>query len=454
MTLRLPTDECSIDVLAGVLLRFCRDHAAILRSIHDSPDELDHLTKWSAAFGRWFKEDVDSDLLTADELVTLDAKVQDAVELLAPAMEERARAEALMARAVAEGLDDALGHRFVSAFRLRSRVRLNAGDPFPIPQRPLKEIFARELSTHPDRMDVPIDTLRHLRIVQAAGHGHEIWLSLEHADALANFAAASRVAVLIPSDLGDLEWSTTSHAEHPTFHDVRPRDGAQQTANVLKLLEKARGQADIVVLPELCLDASGLAEIKRWYDDSGRPFAMLVCGSIHVRPEGDKRRRNVSTTLLAGGGTVEHAKFNPFVLNLPDETGEDVKHREGIITFPSKITLYLCGSWSFTTLICKDFLAPGAMQILEELRPGLILVPACSSKTRPFETEAQHLALRAQALVIVANITNFPAEQDAVSAIFAKPLNKNPVEVVLRSDLVLPAVQYFRVGPPDRERDR
>jgi hypothetical protein len=455
MTFRLPTDECSIDALAGVLLRFCRDHAVIMRSIHDSPDELNHLTKWSVVFGRWFKEDIDSDVLTADDLATLGAKVRDALEALAPALKDRARAEVLLARAVAEALDDALGHRFVEAFRLRSRVQLNAGDPFPIPQRPLKEIFARELGTNPDRMGVPIDGLRHLRIVQTTGHGHEIWLSLEHENALADFAAASRVAVLIPSDLRDLEWNITSHEGHPTFHDVRPRDGAQQTANVLSLLEKARGQAEIVVLPELCLDAASLVEIRRWYAESGAPFAMLVCGSIHVKLEGEQGRRNISTTLLAGGGTVEHAKFNPFSLVLQDETGKKVEHREGIVTVPSRITLYLCGSWSFTTLICKDFLEAGAMQILEELRPGLILVPACSPKTQPFETEAQHLALRAQALVVVANLTDPPTQEPApTSAIFVKPLNKTPVEVVSRAALDLPALHIFQVGPPARKRDR
>ncbi|KYF77296.1 hypothetical protein BE11_17000 [Sorangium cellulosum] len=452
MTIRLPMEECGIDTLAGVLLRFCRDHAAMLRSIHDNPSELDHLTKWSLEFSRWFEEEIDSDVLSTDELITLDRKFHDVVHMLTQAVKQQARAEVIVARAVAEGLDGALGHRFVAPFQRRIRVKLNTGDPFPVPRRPLKEIFAQELGTNPDRMGIPIDSLPHLRILQSVGHGHEILLSLEHENALATLSAGTRVAVLIPSDVRDLEWDTSSPGERPVFYNVRPRDSEQQTKTVLKLLEDSRGQAEIVILPELCIDGAGLEAIKRWYAQSGDPFAMLVCGSIHVIPEDGAGWRNISTSLLAGGGTIEHVKFNPFSIVSHDETGKGMEYREGIRITPSKITLYLCGTWTFTILICKDFLEPGAMHILEELRPGLILVPSCSPKTQPFEMEAGHLALRAQALVVVANLTDPSADQ--VSAILAKPLKKDPVEAFRRTTKSPPAMYIFQVGPPARKGDR
>jgi hypothetical protein len=127
---------------------------------------------------------------------------------------------------------------------------------------------------------------------------------------------------------------------------------------------------------------------------------------------------------------------------LPDDDGTPVNHREDIVTTPSIITIRMCADWSFTTLICKDFLEPGVAQILEEALVRLVLVPACSPKTGVFVQVAGMLSVRAQAVVVIANLAD-PSSQDPDSAIVARPLRRDPVETIRRSGMQPPQLLFF-----------
>jgi hypothetical protein len=271
--------------------------------------------------------------------------------------------------------------------------------------------------------------------------GHEVYLTFEHEDLLADLRPDARVGVAIPSDVqGHLRFEHTRQPR-PRFFGVRPRYAGRQQRIILRLLDQAAtAGVRILVLPELCLDQEVLTAVKTWFAQPGHGISLLVCGSVHVEREGS--RRNISTTLMPGGREIEHFKFNPFYLPLLQEDGTLVHYREDIATTPARIRVSMCAEWSFTTLICKDFLEPEVDRILEALGVRLVLIPACSGKTSTFENLAATLAARNQAVVVIGNLTD-PGPQDPASVIFVRPVHRNTVLRISRADFATPCVHFL-----------
>jgi hypothetical protein len=434
---RLAGTFCEIDQLAAILLRFCREYGEQLRLAYDHDELCTIMYDESDVLQVWFEDELHEDWLDQDELTAVNAHLRRiAVRVNAAGFPDQAAVVA--ARAMAEALDHSHGRRFARGLRGRGVTDIAAGDPLPIVHPPLKELFARELGTNPLALGPQMHELRWLRLMPDVARGHQVRLDFRHQDVLADLRADTRIAVAIPSDVSALCFDTSAG---PRFFGVRPRQPAEQSASILRLLEQAAaGGARIVVLPELCLDQDGLDAIRAWHAHNRHDIAITVCGSTHGEREG--QRRNVSITLLPDGSEIEHYKFNPFYLSLPDEDGTPVNHREDIVTTPSIITIQMCADWSFTTLICKDFLEPGVAQILEEAQVRLVLVPACSPKTGVFVQVAGMLAVRAQAVVVIANLAD-PGAHDPDSAIVARPLRRDPAEAIRRSRIQPPQLLFF-----------
>jgi hypothetical protein len=449
VTLTLPTKPITIGQLGGALLRRCRDDAAELRAAYDRGDAWESARASRERLRAWFV-DLDADILDETDLVDLRRLLDEETRRLGSILPEN-RAGVLVTRMAAEALDDALGRRFFELFRNR-RVRLEPGDPFPIVKPPLKQIFGGDLSSNPQSLEPAIHSLERLRILCAPTNGIEVWVDGEHADALRTLGGDSRIALLLPNGnlTDDLDFDT--EPDPPIFLNVRPKDPERQRRCVFELLDRCfEARAAIVVLPELSLDAELAGAVRAWYEQHGRPFELLVCGSVHVAEE--TRLRNRSTTLLASGGTFEHRKFNRFTRPLPHATtGERIDHDEGVHTSPAALTACLARTCSFTVLICKDFLEPSAVAILEDLRLGLVLVPACSAKTEVFEDHAGHLAIAAQSVVAVANTAD-PGSPSPACCIVARPRARGAVEVVRRHQVDPPDWRAFALGagtvPPD-----
>lgn len=400
----------------------------------------------SDAIQLWLERELEEDWLDEDEL----AQVAALLRRVAGRVSKSGFAEqasVVAARAMAEALDRSHGHRFLGVFRGRGITEISAGDPLPIPQPPLKELFASELGTNPLSLGPQLHELRWLRLMPEVARGHQVTLDFRHDSLLADLAPDARIAVLLPSDgPGALCFDRTTDPM-PRFFGVRPRRPEEQKAAILKLLDQAvKGNARIVLLPELCLDQDVLGAIKEWHERTEHRIALAVCGSIHA--ERRDQRRNVSITLLPDGTEIEHCKFNPFYLSLPsDRDGAPVNHREDIVTTPSRITIHMCADWSFTTLICKDFLEPGVAQILEDARVRLVLVPACSPKTDVFVRTADWLTARAQAVVVIGNLTDASA-LDPASAVIARPLRRDALEQIPRSEITPPCLLFFDLARP------
>lgn len=437
---QLPETFCEIDHLAGILLRFCREHAEALRRSYDDSQLCEGMYAESDNMERWFRKNLDEDWLDEDEMMWIFGLLRRSARNLHK-LGTSEQAAVLSARAMAEALDRVHGRRFAGVFRGRGQTRVEAGDPMPIPHPPLKELFAKSLGTNPQRLGPQLDELHWLRLMPDVARGHRIILDYRHDSLLADLRPDSTIAVLLPCNLSDVH-SDKVVDPSPRFFAVRPRKPEKQRSIVFGMLNKvAEAGVRIALLPELALDESLLAEVAEWHRNTKHELSLLVCGSVHCERNG--KRRNVTTTLLPDGSRVEHFKFNPFYLHMGGDDGTPpANYREDIVTTPSEISIHMCADWSFTTLICKDFLEPGVGRILEDTRVRLVLVPACSPKTTVFAQIAGMLAARSQAIVVVANMANL-SEHDPASAIVARPTKRDTVEQVWRDALEIPQLLYF-----------
>jgi hypothetical protein len=268
-----------------------------------------------------------------------------------------------------------------------------------------------------------------------------VLLSFESDDVLADLRPDTRVGVAIPSGvLPDLDFVRTDEPV-PSFSRVRPTNGRAQREAILALLDEAdHAGVRILILPELSVDEDIVQAVEQWFARPGRSITLLVCGSMHV--ERDGQRRNVTPILLPGGRTIEHAKLSRASLPLPGADGTAVPHVEDVVTDPPVITVLMCGDWSFTALIGTDLLEPGVDRIIEIAGVRLVLVPACEIQTEPFEPVAGTLAARNLGVVLVANLADPAADQPA-SVIIARPFRENSIQRILRSELNPPHLLFF-----------
>jgi hypothetical protein len=299
----------------------------------------------------------------------------------------------LVARLCADAIDEAVGHRFVDCFRRRGRWRLLPGDPFPVAEPPLRDVFGRHLTTHPDVRDLPIDRTTRLAL---APHADGVELVVDLDAPLSVPGETAVIAACLPHGAPARELAFDPDPARGQFFGVRPRDEATAVASTRELVRQALAAgANLIVFPELSVTAAGIDAIEELV--AGRDV-VVIAGTRHAVVDGSPR--NVAT-MLAGGGRWTSAKFNPFVL------GDLV---EGIASAPAQIVVRgaidRAGryAWSLAVLVCKDFLSPGAHQALVSARPALIIVPALTERTAVFEADAVGLTGATQATCFIVNL--------------------------------------------------
>jgi hypothetical protein len=340
----------------------------------------------------------------------------------------------------ADALDEAVGHRFVAAFRERRQWRVSPGEPFPIGEPSLRDIFGRHLTTHPDVRDLPIDRTGRLALAPEAD-GVELVLDLDGGVAMPDAAAAIAVCLPLAAPLRELTWDVDR--ERGRFGAVRARDPAAAAAAVRALTAEAlAAEAAIVVFPELAVDAAALPELARAAAAAPhRP--LVVAGSQHVVVDGAPRNR---ATVIAGDARFTADKFNPFAF------GDLV---EDIVSAPAQVHVRgaIDGSgrfaWSVAVLICKDFLSLGAHQLLTAARPSVVIVPALTERTAVFETDALGLTGTTQTTCIIVNQVDPPdgAREDAAVAIVTRPVPWGLSEVVRRVEVTPPVCLLLSLRP-------
>lgn len=434
-----PDHPLPLDQLTACFLRHVRRHAAALREARSAG--LDRsISGWRSTLADALRTLLRLSVSTLGHLASGTSLEILWTRLHASLPERTDIAEVLIARTLADALDEAIGHRFVACFRERRQWRLQPGDPFPVGEPALRDVFGRHLTTHPDVRDLPIDRTARLAIAPDAD-GVELVLDLDAGLAVPDPNATIAVCLPIATPMSELVWD--ADPARGQFYGVRPRDPAALGESVRTLLAEAlTAEAAIVVFPELSIDAASLEEVARAV--AAAPHKpLVVAGSRHAIIDGDPRNE---ATLLVGDVAYRAHKFNPFLL------GDMV---EGIRTAPAQLTMRgaVDGNgryaWSVAVLICKDFLSLGAHQVLTAARPALVIVPAMTERTAVFETDAMGLTGSTQGTCIVVNqVDPQPVtREDAAVAILSRPVPWALTEIVRRSEVTPPVCILLSLRP-------
>lgn len=347
----------------------------------------------------------------------------------------------LSARAVAAGVDAALGPRFGAYFDADDERRLAPGDPFPIHAAPTLTLVGKGDSPgNPDNLTPPLLRTQHLGILGDT-KGIPVYLRSVGArlrpprstSTVATIATNGRVAEFAfdvydherRSVDRDADWS----GGRGYFYNVRPGafgadDEARRTAieEQKKRIEgglrrAAHARCEIVVLPE----CSATDEIHAWVMqlDVVHEIPLLVLGSRHVATEsGLGPGRNESTVLLRGRDVARVSKFADFNCRLP-EVATGIAFYEDLDRVPA-IHLLVGASASVIVVICKDAFNADVVEVVRTLSPTFLLVPTMSEELKHFESVAEQLALHPQVITVAANV-------GPVASLVGRPSLKNTV---------------------------
>jgi predicted amidohydrolase len=435
--------------VAQSLLRVCRADAVNLRNLVSMP--MLYLPRQAIRKEAYtFFREVNSDELDALERSAL-------VELLS--RHSRQHPASFVALAVAEGLDEALGKRFNGWFRARGTFSVGPNEVFPVLDVPLAEYeeFGGRMNTNADRLELPVDATRHLRLMPEQSPC-SVPFTYEADDVLANLGLYSKIGVALPNQritldhsVSELRWERYTLEGRPLFRNVLPVDEEEQQRLIHSLVDAAaRQRVSLLLLPELSLSPAGLAALGQHLMTSvpldSRP--VVVAGSCHMS-DSDGRLRNRTMLLLPDGRRLLlHDKFEEF--SFPDrqdadgskptvERFEDI-HRE------RALRVHVSGTWAWASLICKDAMPRQIGALLAELRLRLVLIPAMSPKTQVFDVNARWLSVHAQAIAVVANAADGETASRAQSVIVSQPVrDESYCSSLLRSEVSPPCLVLIDV---------
>lgn len=326
----------------------------------------------------------------------------------------------------AHAVDAWCGHRFIDYFR-GARGPLAPDDPvpvvgFPAPTLP-RDDAARLLraigrpTSQPHRLTPEDDRTRRLRL--APPEVARFRVSLRWAEPhLAPVDATWRFAAAITNhDLeGEFHCHRYDHDGAKVFYPVTPRDHLDQRARITRAIADARARrASALVVPELTTTKAIVDELAA----SGALADLPLCalGSYHEPMSGPGYNR---CRVFARGVEIAcHDKFSDY----EDPRG----HREHLVASDDGgLDVLLAAGAAVIVLICKDAMDSRVATLLARLAPTVVLIPAMSIKTRPFETLAERLADDPQAFCVIASAAG------EHGAVFGRPGASSESPPVLR----------------------
>jgi len=173
-----------------------------------------------------------------------------------------------------------------------------------------------------------------------------------------------------------------------------------------QLRNAAADQADIAVLPELCMPASEFDALEAALAKSPEDFPpLIVAGSAHVK-ENDgatEVRTNEARIYLDGERVAHHRKINPYNLKvLPDGRRLKQEMKEGLTEEIKPINL-LSGVYTrMAVMICSDLISELPVQLMDA-GVNLLLVPSLTPKTGSFNGDICNLASHCQGAAVIVN---------------------------------------------------
>lgn len=428
--------------LLAELLRFCQKNAVTIRQFrrdlhcpkHAATDSAEHVLLMD-----WLKDMIGP--ATEFQKVHMDifrTRLEYLFEKFKSTSGNESVAAILAARCMAKAMDSALWSNFFAVFQEKKRIRLRPGAPFFIPDvKKWIEIFpGHRLSTKPENRGGRYAETEHIALLSlgANEYGHEVYIEVIPDDFLneksLNHESKFGVGVLCQP----LVWPD----DNPdTFFGVHPKEEDEQWMSIQEVLQAAgEGKGHILIFPELTFTPNLVLKTEEWLvaNRDKHHLAIVVCGSAHEQitrdpMRGTPERVNVSSIFLCSTDTTKrprkaaHYKFNSYITR--SNKIED-------ISTPSVISLYVGRRWSFSVLICKDFLEDPVAEVLGNLRANLILIPALSEKIEPFRVLVEKLSAHWQAIVLVANLTS--SDGTPSIALVGRPLAHTPIEQIALVD--------------------
>lgn len=344
----------------------------------------------------------------------------------------------VLAFVTARCLDAKLGTVFIDAFRARSNIPLEPGDPIPVIAFPAEclSLEARDAvlaalrprTGDPDKRADAVDRTKHLRLAPAdlgQLRVRLIWADpwLDPIEASTRFGAAV-VNPALPSD--HFDWQRYQIGTRWLFYGVAPKDLREQQQRLQVALDQARDlQVSVLVFPELCMTRPLLDELvaRRVFD--GIP--LVVAGSYHESAAENCPGANICDVFANGAHVFSHRKFSDYYYD-ERTVGSDksIRYHEHLVRHDGEagFDVLIAPRCSIVVLICKDAFGEVG-DLVQKLAPNLLLIPAMSEETGDFELLAQRLARDPQAFTLVA------CNGSRTNAIFGRPSKENQIITVM-----------------------
>lgn len=311
----------------------------------------------------------------------------------------------VVARALAELVDERFGHSFAASFRRRSPYQPGVGDPVPLDSPDLRLVTSLPATSPPWRLANRLDETQHVRLAGEWATQFQVVFDYSLADLLTGLMSADTIIATCHPNRTLAEFDFPLDARGRRF-PIRPADQQQQVHVLDRLIGTAvAAGASVVVLPELCVTQSIAARLQDWTHRADGP-RLLVAGSYHhedthptgadephVRPP---RRRNTAVAYVRNSPSpLTNDKHSP----ADQPVSEDIQPQG----WPQIRVYVSCDGWHLVMAICRDLLNPHAVHALAEAGVNLVLVPAMSETLVAFGGPVAHLVGSAQAFVAVAN---------------------------------------------------
>lgn len=356
-------------------------------------------------------------------------------------------APALVAATV---VDEHLGKTFIDHF---SSVQspLRPGDPYPVIPFPSDQLDIADadavIAALKNRTGAPgnrtpwDDRVARLRL--APPDITRLRVDLVWADPWLEPVTASTTFGVCVTNLDiepEFDWDEYLVGTRPMFYGVRPRTVSDQRERIAAALAEARARSvSILVLPELSLTAELFESLSAEGAFAG--LDLVVAGSFHTPVPAATPGENVAVVMADGEEVHRHRKFSDFHY---EDRAKQRRH-EHLARDPDKdgFSVLVGPGCAAIVLVCKDILDERIKTLVQQLSPTLVLVPAMSPRVDDFVLFSERMARDPQAFTVVA-CTGSPA-----GAVFCRPVQANPRQVVTRPSLVVwsvdGTVQSFKI---------
>ncbi len=290
------------------------------------------------------------------------------------------------------------------------------GDPWPIVESPAHLYGAP--TGNPEFRGRAGDRGEWLTLVPASTAGLRVrlrWLGPH----LPVIRTGTRIAIAALSRDPHLEFTYDRLTPRgaPRFYGVRPAVDDFRHRIDAALAHARAARADITILPELSLTDDDYQALV--VDPEVARMPLVVLGSRHTPRAAqpvDAPGANLATLISHGRVIAEHAKLSDFFLR---DAG---LHRYEHITPGDSIEVLLSERLTILLVVCKDVLRADWQNLIAQLAPRLLLIPAMSIDYDDFLSFAERLARDPQTHTIIAN-------SGPVQAIVGRPVREDPVIV-------------------------